>query len=336
MAIKQNILVTGAAGYWGARTAAQLALQPELHVIALDQELPKVELNAAQLIQADLRSRKLADLLKAESVDAVCHLAFEETFPPLENADDFNLTGAIRVVEACAQAEVHQVVLMSSTAVYGARPGNPAFLREDRPLLGSHMSGWVRDLVEIESFCSGFRRQSPKLSQCILRFAHIVGPTADTPMNHFLARSWSPHLLGFDPMMQIIHEDDVVNALVHAVQTQASGLYNVAAEDSLPLKKLIALSGRRTAPVFHRFAYWSARHRQAWAARGEHFLPLEPDYLRYPCVGDLTKMREEFKFSPHYRADETLRQFAGARETHQEQAHSSPGLEGDYDGRPEP
>ena len=42
----------------------------------------------------------------------------------------------------------------------------------------------------------------------------------------------------------------------------------------------------------------------------DQYLPIEPDYLRYPWVGDLTRMREELGFVPRYTADETLREFA--------------------------
>jgi len=41
-----------------------------------------------------------------------------------------------------------------------------------------------------------------------------------------------------------------------------------------------------------------------------HF-PIPLDYLRYPWVGDLAKMREEFGIEPRYTGEETLREFAG-------------------------
>ena len=33
-------------------------------------------------------------------------------------------------------------------------------------------------------------------------------------------------------------------------------------------------------------------------------LPLDPDYIRYPWVGDLARMREELGFEPAYTAEE--------------------------------
>ena len=73
----------------------------------------------------------------------------------------------------------------------------------------------MRDLIEIEAFCNGFRGQYPDITLTILRFPSIVGPTADTPMTRFLRSQLTPSLMGFDPLMQLIHEDDVVEALWH-------------------------------------------------------------------------------------------------------------------------
>ena len=42
----------------------------------------------------------------------------------------------------------------------------------------------------------------------------------------------------------------------------------------------------------------------------DRFVPIEWDYLRFPWVGDLLKMRDEFGYVPRYSAEEALREFA--------------------------
>ena len=42
----------------------------------------------------------------------------------------------------------------------------------------------------------------------------------------------------------------------------------------------------------------------------DRYLPLEPDYLRYPWVADLARMRDELGFAPRFSAEETLHEFA--------------------------
>jgi UDP-glucose 4-epimerase len=252
----------------------------------------------------------LAELLATEGVDTVCHLAFVETRRPQDAAYDLNVMGTSRVLEACAEAKVRKVVLKSSTAIYGARPSNSAFLGEDHALRGSKTWGTVRDLIDIEKFCQGFRRQAPEVQVTILRFASIVGSMVDTPMTRFLKDPRMPSLLGFDPRMQIIHEDDVVEALVYALKEDVPGVFNVAAVDVLPLNKMRGLARKPPVAVWHLLAYWGMGLRGDAGERVQQHLPLEPDYLRYAWVADLRRMQDELGFEPRYTAEETVRQFA--------------------------
>lgn len=304
------VLVTGVASYWGSRVAERLMADAGYRVIGLDVAQPPAEIREIDFVQADVRNPLLVDLLKSEGVDTACHLAFVETNRPSEAAFDANVVGTAKFLGACAEAGVRKVVLKSSTAVYGARPGNSAFLTEGQSLRGSRRSGHVRDLIAIESFCRGFRRQVPQMMLTILRFASIVGPTADTPMTRFLKEPYAPTLLGFDPMMQLIHEDDVVRALVHAVHNDAPGTYNVAAREVLPLSKIRGLAGKPLLPAFAPFAYWGARLMAGTRLPLDRLTPIEPDYIRYPWVADLTKMRTELGFEPLHTAEEAVREFA--------------------------
>jgi UDP-glucose 4-epimerase len=304
MSDRQVVVVTGVAGYWGARVATRLLEEPELHVIGVDSQPPQEAITGLDFVQANVHNRLLVDLLASEHVHTICHLAFVESAEPDEEAFEFNVMGTMKVLAAAAKAGVHKIVLKSSTMVYGAHATNSAFLTEAHALKGSRTTGAIRDLIEIETFCQSFRRQSPHVNLTVLRFANIVGLTADTPMTRFLKNREAPVLLGFDPMMQIIHEDDAVNALAHAVLNDAPGVFNVTAEGPLHLSRLMALAGKLAVPMLHIVAYWGA------GVGGGRFMPIELDYLRYRWVADLKKMREEFGFTPQYSPADTLREFA--------------------------
>jgi UDP-glucose 4-epimerase len=310
MTDKKVILVTGVSGYWGGRVAEKLLAHPEFHVIGLDAELPREEIKGLDVIQADIRNPLRVDLLVSEEVHTVCHLMFSETIRPNEASFETNVMGTMKVLGACAEAGVRKIVYKSSTAVYGALPNNSAFLTEEHPLKGSLSYGYTRDLVEIEAFCNGFRRQVPEMVLTILRFANIIGLNANTPMSRFLQEPRAPVLLGFDPMMQVIHEDDVLDALVHAVRFDAPGVFNIAAEGVMPLSKLTALAGKLSIPIFHPILYIGSGMLASGRLRLSNLLPIDLDYLRYPWVGDLARMREELGFTPHYTAEEALREFA--------------------------
>jgi UDP-glucose 4-epimerase len=309
----RTILVTGAAGFWGSRVAVRLAEETGHRLLGLDLEEPAREIPGLDLIQADLRNPLLPSLLQVEAVDTVCHLALFEAARPTPATFDFHVQGTIHLLESCATAGVGRVILKSSTTVYGAHPDNPAFLATDRALRGSRRPGTPRDLIEIETFCTGFRHHAPDLALTILRFANIVGPEADTPFTRFLGNPWSPSLLGFDPMMQIIHEEDVVAALVHAATHEVPGIFNVAALKPLPLSKARALAGKPPLAVAHPLAHWGRRLARLAGLDTERYAPLGLDYLRYPWVGDLASMEGELGFVPRYGAEEALRDMAARR-----------------------
>jgi UDP-glucose 4-epimerase len=133
-------------------------------------------------------------------------------------------------------------------------------------------------------------------------------------MTRFLKNRWAPVLLGFDPLLQLIHEDDVVKLLADSVLNDRPGAFNVAAEGVMPLRRVLALAGTFPLPVFHPLAYWGTQLIPGSGLELDDVVPLELDYLRYPWVGDITKMRDEMGFVPGYTAEEALREFAVRRQ----------------------
>jgi UDP-glucose 4-epimerase len=317
MAERRIVLITGASGYWGSRLAARLLTLPDVHVIGVDATVPKEHVRGLDFIQADIRNALVVDLLREERVDTVCHLALVESERRSETTFELNVMGAMRMFGACSAAGVRKIIFRSSTEVYGARPDNSAFLTEERALTTQAASGTVHNLVEIEAFCNGFRGQNPDVVLTVLRFPSIVGPKVDSPMTRFLSTPLTPFLMGFDPMMQVIHEDDVVEALAHAVLHDAPGVFNVAAEGLVPLSKLMALAGKFALPVFHLAAYWGNPVLGGLGLPVNRLWPIDLDYLRYPWVGDLTRMRQVLDYPPRYTAIEALREFAGRKQLQQ-------------------
>ena len=292
--------------------AARLTAEPEVKVFGLDACAPAREIEGLEFVQADVRSGQLAALLRSAKVNAVCHLKFREDDDATEATENLNVNRTANVLKACTGAGVERLVIKSSTAVYGARPDNSAFLTEETPLRGSRSRAALRDMLEIESRCEKFLAQNPATAVTILRFANIVGPTAETPMTRFLGRPLPMILLGFDPMMQLIHEDDVVAALADSVLNGAAGAFNVAAEGALPLSRLLRLARKVPLPVFHLLAYAGQKRRDP--RRQARLAPIEWDYLRYPWLGDLARMREELAFMPKYDAVEALAYLRPAKE----------------------
>ncbi|MDX1616845.1 MAG: NAD-dependent epimerase/dehydratase family protein [Candidatus Promineifilaceae bacterium] len=309
--IKETIiLVTGVGDYWGRRLALYLLDQPGLRVIGLDRQPPTEKVPGLDFVQADVRNPLLVELLRDEHIDVCYHLKFIPGDNGDELASEVNVQGTMNVVGACAEAQVNQIVLRSSTMVYGAHADNAAFLTESSPLRGGRQMTSIRDLVEIESFVATFRRQEAQIKLTILRFANIVGPTVNSPMTQLLTLPAPPVLLGFDPLLQFVHEDDVVGALVLSTNQGADGVYNVAAADPIPLSRALRLVGRRALPIFHPLAYRAAEWVSGPNTGSASWTPLPWDYLRYRWTGDLKRMQEVLTFAPRYSAAEALQEVA--------------------------
>ena len=58
-----------------------------------------------------------------------------------------------------------------------------------------------------------------------------------------------PTVLGFDPLFQFMHDDDVVHALALTVTKRPRGVFNVCGPQPLPLSRVIVAAGRTPVPV---------------------------------------------------------------------------------------
>ena len=336
MSEEKVVAVTGVSKYWGANVAGflnkrnrevqEINSTPEirLRVIGIDVEVPRDNLDILDFVQMDIRNAMFPDFLASENVDVLIHLDFKHSYHRSETSFDFNVLGTMKVIGACTEASVGKIILMSSTSVYGAHPQNPSFITENHELEGSKNLGYTRDLVEIASFCAGYCRQASEIGVTILRFPNIIGMNSNTPLIHYLDQPLVPVLMGFDPMFQIIHEDDVINAVVHCTDQDIPGVFNVAAEGIFPLKQIIQKTGKIPLPIFHPFAYATTSILNAARMPVGRSVPIDWDYLRYPCIGDITRMERVMKFQPTFTAEEAIRQFNRQQKINHLEGEDSP------------
>ena len=58
-----------------------------------------------------------------------------------------------------------------------------------------------------------------------------------------------PMVLGFDPLFQFLHEDDMVRAILLTLEKRPRGVYNVAGPQPLPLSRVVREAGRVPVPL---------------------------------------------------------------------------------------
>src|SRR5205085_968902 len=86
----------------------------------------------------------------------------------------------------------------------------------------------VLQATEIEQYARDFGRRRPDVDVSILRFANFIGPDIETTLTRYFSLPVIPTAMGYDPRIQLIHENDAVEVLHRSVREAHPGIYNVA------------------------------------------------------------------------------------------------------------
>lgn len=298
-----TVLVTGISGRLGRRVAR--TLHRTGRVVGLDKRPPEDLPEDVEYAQSDvLRSRSL-ELFRDPGLSAVVHLGVVHD-PHLPSAErhNRNVLSLEKVFRAAEQFEIPKIVVLSSANAYGPRADNAQFLTEDAPLLGSGRSAELRTLVELDMLAQSFAFRSSRCKVIILRPANILGLVKNAASN-YLRLPVVPTLLGFDPMIQAVHEDDVVRAIDLAIDADVSGVFNISGPPPIPLSRALSELERRTVAVPHSLAL--AALGSLFAARVTRFESTELDFIRYVCMIDDQRARRDLGYEPTFGLKETLK-----------------------------
>jgi UDP-glucose 4-epimerase len=301
----RTVVITGISGRLGRIVARRLHHDVGWRIVGLDRRPMPGRPKDIEHHQVDLRSKAARDVFRTGSVDALIHLGVMHD-PRARPAElySWNIAGTTKLLEYCQAYKVPKVVLLSSANVYGPRPDNPQFLTEDAPMLAAQRFPQIRDLVEIDHLVSTFLWRARDVDTVILRPVHIVGPVHNAPSN-FLRNPHPFVLLGFDPMVQLIHVEDVAEAIALALVPGRRGIYNLTGPGELPLSAVLRELGREPRPIPHLLA---GPILQAAFSLGLSSFPVaELDFIRYVCMVDGRRAVAELGFHPRFGLRETIR-----------------------------
>lgn len=310
-----NIAITGTASFLGSTLLQTLeAGRHGKDFLALDVQPPPIRLQRTRWQKIDLTEtgidQKLTDLFRARRVRTIVHAALlNKPIRDLERSHELQSVGTMHLLTAAAAAGVHKLILASTTDVYGAFPDNPNFLNESHPPRGGEMSAFLKDKVEVEEQFLKFQKEHPRAVVTILRPATILGPTVNNFKTSFLQNPVIPTVMGFDPLIQFVHEKDVLRAFLKVIEEDHPGIFNIAARGVLPLSRAIRRAGKVSLPLPSFLLYPGAEllwNLNIGAVPGSHL-----HFLKYLCVADGNKAWKELKFKPVYTSEEALMSFMG-------------------------
>jgi UDP-glucose 4-epimerase len=157
----------------------------------------------------------------------------------------------MNVLAACngPDSPVRKVVFKSSAHVYGCEQDDPAFFTEEMTRRQLPRTPLERDLADADHALEDFAERKPDVTVTRLRFASGLGPNLRTSWSRLLGLPAVPGILGFDPRVQFVHEEDIVGCLEHAVHHELDGVFNCAADGVLALSEAAGVLGKPYAPV---------------------------------------------------------------------------------------
>ncbi len=314
-----TVLVTGVTRYIGSALAGRLAGHPAVdRVIGVDAALPepaaRARLGDAEFARADIRSPIISKVIEAAGVDTVVHASASSTpngSAARSMAKEMNVLGTMQLLAACQRnAGVRNLIVRSTSAVYGSSPRDPAVAVEDAPARSVASSGMARDAVDIEGYVRGFGRRRPDVRIAVPRFSAIIGPTVRTPLTRYFSLSpFVPVVAGHDARMQLVHERDAVALLEHLVLGEFAGIVNVAGDGAMTVTQAIRRAGRLPLQIPS-----PALESVGRVLRMLQFSGFSAAQVRSMTAGrvlDTTRLRVEVGFTPEFSTVAAFDDFVG-------------------------
>jgi UDP-glucose 4-epimerase len=248
--------------------------------------------------------RKTAEVFRKVKPRVLLHLGVRSASPRMDQRYTDNVLGTRHMLGLCQRFGVERVVSISSFHVYGAHEHNPIGIREDAPLRAGARFPELIDLVEVDHTVSNFVWRQEEVSTVLLRPVHIVGPRLRNRASKLLTSEYVPRLIGFDPMLQFLHEEDAARAIVVAMRSPRRGVYNLAGEGTVAYSHAIRNAGGRPLPLPHVVARPFVRGFGRIKLSFPHYLV---DYFRYPTIIDDSAFRRDFRWEPTVSTVDALR-----------------------------
>lgn len=251
----------------------------------------------------------MTDIFINDGIDTAIHLAF--AVRPSHNqkrSHQTDINGTLNFLKACERAEVTYILYPGSHTVYGAHPGIIQPLSEDSPLqpLPGFQYSW--DKAVAERMFADFASSHKDTRVTILRSCPVAGPNA---AGSVIASMFQPVMIrvaGYDPSMQFVHEDDLVELIVTILKQEKAGVFNVAGEGYVRYSDIAGLCGRRTISL----PCWLLRLilKASWKLHLQNESPAGGlEFIKYPPIVSIDKLKKETGFSFAYSSQEALASF---------------------------
>ncbi|HLG68296.1 MAG TPA: NAD-dependent epimerase/dehydratase family protein [Acidimicrobiales bacterium] len=306
-----RVVVVGSTGNVGIALVDAL-VAGGAEVLGLARRRPTAH-GVAGFRQADITTDDLVGHFRG--ADVVVHLAwiFQPTHRPSVTWR-VNVEGTERVLRAAAEAGVGALVCASSVGAYSPGPGH--VVDESWPTHGYPEAAYGREKAYVERLLDIFAAERPNVRVVRLRPGFIFQPAAGPQQVRLFAGPLAPTSLlrpGRLPVVpwpaglriQALHAADAAEAYRLAIESDASGAFNIAADPVVDEAAAQEVFGARVVTIPPELAKGALR--VGWLA---HLVPAEPallDLARSLPVMSTERARRVLGWSPRSSSVEALR-----------------------------
>ena len=207
---KQNILVTGGAGYIGSHVV-HLLLDNGYNVSVIDNLITgNKELipSKAKLFICDIANQKeVKKIIIEEKFDLVMHFAglirVDESVKKPEKYKEFNYTKAKIFLKTCYENDLKKIIFSSTASVYG-NPSSKNVSEEDHL---NPLNPYASSKLELENFITTSSKEFNS-KYIILRYFNVAG--ADSKMRTGLISKFSSHLIKIASEVAVGKKDKII------------------------------------------------------------------------------------------------------------------------------
>ena len=298
-----KILVTGGAGFIGSNLADELAKK---HEVVIVDDLSTGRAANVEDLDVELVQGSITDMaLLKENFRGVDYVFHQAALPSVQRsvddpvlANEVNVSGTLNVLVAARDADVKKVIYASSSSVYGDTPTLPK--RED--MKPDPRSPYAVAKLTGEYYCRVFN-EIYGLKTVALRYFNVYGPRQDPSSDYaaVIPKFVNRIMAGKGPIIYGNGEQtrdftfvrDVVQANVRAMESDAAGVFNVAAGQRISVNDLagmiMEIIGKRVDCVHEETRAGDVRD----------------------SLGDISRAHAGFGYAPRYGMDDGLSETIG-------------------------
>ena len=254
-----HYLVTGAAGFIGARTSEMLIGQGHTVVgidninDAYDPRMKEYRLKKLQALpgfqfhRRDISERAVIDLFKDEKIDAVINLAARAGVRySVENPWAFldsNVNGTLNMLEVCRQFGCKKFILASTSSIYGE---NPPYPTPETASSSEPMQPYAASKKGAEALAHSYHHLYD-IDVTVLRFFTVYGPAGRPDLAMFRFVQWiiegQPVRINGDGDQSrgFTYIDDIARGTIAALKPLGFEVINLGGHEVITINQLVEM-----------------------------------------------------------------------------------------------